>query len=83
MLDDEVYDVVLECMAMYAAFKLKGQKLSKKEFNWKFKNKLPDTSFPCTRLRCFHGELKKKELLTNFQSVIAGEVSSQEMEREL
>ena len=70
-------------MAMYRAFKLKGQKLSKKNLKGNSKDKLPDTSFPCARLRCFRGELKKEELLTNLQSVIAGEMSLQEMEREL
>jgi hypothetical protein len=31
-LDDEVYHAVIECMTMYRAFKLKGQKLTKKRF---------------------------------------------------
>jgi hypothetical protein len=72
-LDDEVYHAVMECMTMYRAFKLKGQKLSKKDLKGDAKYKSSHISFPYARLKYLCGKLKKEELLKNLQCVLAGD----------
>ena len=82
-LDDNVYNAVLELMKQYGALKLKGQKASKKAMKDNAKNKTLKVSFPYTKLKCLRGDLKMDELLQILHNVISGDISLQDMEKEL